>query len=149
VVPARIRRFPTSVQMDNAMLTARPGGHLSIMMRSAMNRVAVVMESILASFALILITDARGRTIVIQNVLMTLLQIQIGLHMIQTNIVKAKMASSTQPAVMAIKRDLQMLQSVKPTLAQYIKQMFGEVQVAKNILACLYPQWTINVIPNV
>jgi hypothetical protein len=62
---------PISVQMDNAMLIAKPDGHLPIMMRLAMDRVAIrIRLKNLPPTALIVSTQGLGRTLITKIVRM-------------------------------------------------------------------------------
>ncbi len=131
---------PTSGWMAYTMLTARTGGHLPIMMRSAMDRVTFGKESTLPPFAHIQSTQGRVRTIVTLIAYKTTLQIRIGQPLIQTKVAKKNQTTNTtQPAVLAIKKDemkvvmivevIVMVQYVYLTMHKYIKQPLGESQL--------------------
>ena len=98
VVPARIRRFPPLVQMANAMLIARTGGYLQIMMEFAMDRANFGMGSIMSPIALMISTQGLGRTLITTIVWQTILLLQPA---------RDTMDSITHPAVLAIKQNLQ------------------------------------------
>jgi hypothetical protein len=84
LVPALIRGFLTSVQMDNAILTAQEDTSLTIMMRHAMDRAPFGMGTTMTPIALIAGTTGRGLTAVTLIAWMTILQVYIGHPLIQS-----------------------------------------------------------------
>jgi hypothetical protein len=118
VLPARIRCFLTSVQINNAMLTALQDSPLQIMMRTATDHATFGMGPSLAPFALIITTQRRGLTQLSMFVWPPFLQLQVWHPLIHSLVARCTIPSITKPVVMGIKRHLEILQFVYLTLLQ-------------------------------